>query len=154
MPAYILSSWADWFDLDKQLEYMDSLGHQIDVVCSSAVLGVLLRPAGRGRSRRRHPCGTRRWPARRRNIPAGVWASAAVPLLDTKIAIEVLDDAVNRLGLMGVNMPGSIGSDARIDAERLQPFYARVASLACRCSCIRPMRCSSTCSTATTARCT
>jgi len=30
---YILSSWADWFDLDKQLEYMDRLGHQIDVVC-------------------------------------------------------------------------------------------------------------------------
>ena len=43
-----------------------------------------------------------------------------MPLVDTKIAIEVLDDAVNRLGLMGVNMPGSIGSDPRIDAERLR----------------------------------
>ncbi len=30
---------------------------------------------------------------------------------------------------MGVNLPGSIGSDARIDAERLEPFYARVAEL-------------------------
>ncbi len=30
---------------------------------------------------------------------------------------------------MGVNLPGSIGSDPRIDAERLEPFYARVEQL-------------------------
>ena len=41
----------------------------------------------------------------------------------------MLDDAVNRLGLMGVNLPGSVGADARIDAERLQPFYAHVEKL-------------------------
>jgi aminocarboxymuconate-semialdehyde decarboxylase len=64
-----------------------------------------------------------------RKYPGRVWASAAVPLVDTNIAIEVLDDAVNRLGLVGVNMPGSIGSDQRIDAERLEPFYARVEEL-------------------------
>ena len=29
-----LNSWTEWFDLDKQFEYMDGLGHQIDVVCS------------------------------------------------------------------------------------------------------------------------
>ena len=29
-----LNSWAEWFDLDKQFEYMASLGHQVDVVCS------------------------------------------------------------------------------------------------------------------------
>ena len=29
-----LNSWAEWFDLDKQFEYMDSLGHRVDVVCS------------------------------------------------------------------------------------------------------------------------
>jgi hypothetical protein len=28
------NSWAEWFDLDKQFEYMDGLGHQVDVVCS------------------------------------------------------------------------------------------------------------------------
>jgi aminocarboxymuconate-semialdehyde decarboxylase len=27
---------------------------------------------------------------------------------------------------MGVNLPGSVGADARIDAERLEPFYAHV----------------------------
>ena len=30
---------------------------------------------------------------------------------------------------MGVNLPGSIGDDPRIDAPRLEPFYARVAEL-------------------------
>ena len=64
-----------------------------------------------------------------RKYPGRLWASAAVPLVDTRIAIDVLDDAVERLGLMGVNMPGSIGSDPRIDAERLEPFYARVEEL-------------------------
>ena len=33
------------------------------------------------------------------------------------------------LGLMGVNLPGSVGSDPRIDAERLEPYYARVEQL-------------------------
>src|SRR5437879_169043 len=36
---------------------------------------------------------------------------------------------VNSLGLIGVNLPGSIGADPRIDAERLEPFYARVEEL-------------------------
>jgi aminocarboxymuconate-semialdehyde decarboxylase len=30
---------------------------------------------------------------------------------------------------MGANLPGSIGSDPRIDAERLEPFYARAEQL-------------------------
>ena len=64
-----------------------------------------------------------------RKYPGRVWASAAVPLTDTKHAIEVLDHAILKLGLMGVNIPGSIGRDPRIDAERLAPFYARIEQL-------------------------
>jgi aminocarboxymuconate-semialdehyde decarboxylase len=64
-----------------------------------------------------------------RKYPGRLWASAAVPLQDTRVAIEVLDHAISKLGLMGVNLPGSVGSDPRIDAERLEPFYARVAEL-------------------------
>jgi aminocarboxymuconate-semialdehyde decarboxylase len=37
--------------------------------------------------------------------------------------------AVNTLGLMGANLPGSVGNDPRIDAARLEPFYDRVAKL-------------------------
>ena len=29
-----LNSWAEWFDLDRQLEHMDRLGHEVGVVCS------------------------------------------------------------------------------------------------------------------------
>ncbi len=126
---YVLSSWAEWFDLDRQLAHMDGLGHQVDVVCSIGPFSVFFSdlPAEEGRE------AAIQWneemAGAQRKYPGRVWASAAVPLIDTKIAIEVLDDAVNRLGLMGVNLPGSIGSDARIDAERLQPFYARVEQL-------------------------
>jgi aminocarboxymuconate-semialdehyde decarboxylase len=112
---YILNSWAEWFDLDKQLEHMDGLGHQVDVVCSIGPLSVYFSDLPREEGREL----------------AIAWneESAAVPLVDTAIAIEVLDDAVARLGLMGVNLPGSIASDPRIDAERLEPFYARVEAL-------------------------
>jgi aminocarboxymuconate-semialdehyde decarboxylase len=64
-----------------------------------------------------------------KRYPGRLWASAAVPLQDTRVAIEVVDDAVNRLGLMGVNLPGSVGPDPRIDAERLEPFYAHCEKL-------------------------
>src|SRR5262249_5636819 len=60
--------------------------------------------------------------AAQKKYPGRLWASAAVPLTDTRIAIEVLDDAIGRLGLMGVNMPGLIGRGPAIDAERLGPF--------------------------------
>jgi aminocarboxymuconate-semialdehyde decarboxylase len=126
---YILNSWADWFDLDKQLEHMDGLGHAVDVVCSIGPLSVYFSDLPREEGRDLAIAWNEEMAAAQRRYPGRLWASAAVPLVDTKIAIEVLDDAVARLGLMGVNLPGSIGSDPRIDAERLEPFYARVEEL-------------------------
>ena len=126
---YVLNSWAEWFDLDKQLEHMDALGHEVDVVCSIGPLSVYFSdlPAEEGRDAAIH--WNEEMATAQRKYPGRLWASAAVPLVDTRIAIDVLDDAVHRLGLMGVNLPGSIGSDPRIDAERLEPFYARVEEL-------------------------
>ncbi len=126
---YVLSSWAEWFDLDKQLEYMDGLGHQVDVVCSIGPFSVFFSDLPGEEGRDTAIQWNEEMAGAQKKYPGRVWASAAVPLVDTRIAIEVLDDAVNRLGLMGVNLPGSIGSDARIDAERLEPFYARVEEL-------------------------
>jgi aminocarboxymuconate-semialdehyde decarboxylase len=124
-----LNSWTEWFDLDKQLEHMDGLGHEVGVICSIGPFSISFSdlPPEEGRDaamlwNEEMAGATRRYPGR-------VWASAAVPLVDTKIAIEVLDHAVNKLGLIGVNIPGSIGRDTRIDAERLTPFYARVEQL-------------------------
>jgi aminocarboxymuconate-semialdehyde decarboxylase len=126
---YVLSSWAEWFDLDKQLAHMDGLGHQVDVVCSIGPLSVFFSDLPPEEGRDFAIQWNEEMASAQRRYPGRLWASAAVPLVDTRIAIEVLDDAVGRLGLMGVNLPGSIGSDARIDAERLEPFYARVAEL-------------------------
>ena len=126
---YVLNSWTDWFDLDKQLEHMDGLGHQVDVVCSIGPLSVFFSDLPPEEGRDVAIQWNEEMAGAQRKYPGRLWASAAVPLADTRIAIEVLDDAVSRLGLMGVNLPGSIGSDARIDAERLEPFYARVEEL-------------------------
>jgi aminocarboxymuconate-semialdehyde decarboxylase len=126
---YVLSSWTEWFDLDKQLEYMDSLGHRIDVVGSIGPFSVFFSDLPGEEGREAATLWNEEMAGAQKKYPGRVWASAAVPLVDTRIALEVLDDAVNRLGLMGVNLPGSIGSDSRIDAERLQPFYARCAEL-------------------------
>jgi aminocarboxymuconate-semialdehyde decarboxylase len=126
---YILNSWAEWFDLDRQLAHMDGLGHQVDVLCSIGPLSVYFSELPREEGRDLATLWNEEMAGAQRKYPGRVWASAAVPLLDTRIAIEVLDDAVGRLGLMGVNLPGSIGSDPRIDAELLEPFYARVEEL-------------------------
>ena len=124
-----LNSWGEWFDLDKQLEYMDGLGHEIDVVCSIGPLSVFFSDMPVEEGRDYAIAWNEEMAGAQRKYPGRLWASAAVPLQDTRVAIEVVDDAVNRLGLMGVNLPGSVGDDARIDSERLEPFYAHVEKL-------------------------
>ncbi|MGA8496595.1 MAG: amidohydrolase family protein [Xanthobacteraceae bacterium] len=124
-----LNSWAEWFDLDKQFEYMDSLGHQVDVVCSIGPFSVSFSDMPLDEGRDYALMWNEEMAGAQKKYPGRLWASAAVPLQDTRAAIEVVDDAVNRLGLMGVNLPGSVGADARIDAERLEPFYAHVEKL-------------------------
>jgi aminocarboxymuconate-semialdehyde decarboxylase len=124
-----LNSWAEWFDLDQQLEYMDGLGHEIDVVCSIGPFSVSFSDMPVEEGRDYAIAWNEEMAGAQRKYPGRLWASAAVPLQDTGVAIEVVDDAVNRLGLMGVNLPGSVGDDARIDSERLEPFYAHVEKL-------------------------
>src|SRR5215831_13871982 len=126
---YILNSWAEWFDLDKQLEHMGGLGHQVDVVCSIGPLSVYFSDLPPEEGRDLAIAWNEEMAAAQRRYPGRLWASAAVPLTDTQTAIDVLDHAVGTLGLMGVNLPGSVGSDPRIDAERLEPFYQRVEEL-------------------------
>ena len=120
---------AEWFDLDRQLAYMDHLPHQVDVVCSPGPFAVHFSdlPAADGRDAamlwNREMAGAQ-------GLYAGrVWATGVVPLVDTTVALDVLNHAIVELGLVGVSIPGSVGSDPRIDAERLEPFYARVERL-------------------------
>ena len=124
-----LNSWAEWFDLDRQLEYIDGLGQDISVVCSIGPFSIYFSdlPPAEGRDAAIMWNEAMAWAQRK--YPGRVWATAAIPLTDTDIALDVLGRAVDKLGLIGVNIPGSIGRDTRIDAERLSPFYARVEQL-------------------------
>jgi len=124
-----MDSWGAWHDLDKQFEYMESLGHQVDVVCSIGPFSVHFSDVSPEQGREDALCWNEEMAGLQRKYAGRLWASAAVPLQDTETAIAVLDHAVLELGLMGVNVPGSIGPDPNIDAERLEPFYARVAEL-------------------------
>jgi aminocarboxymuconate-semialdehyde decarboxylase len=128
-PGAPVNSWAEWFDLDKQFEHMDRLGHRVDVVNSIGPFSIYFSdlPVEEGRDE------AMRWneemAAKQRQYAGRFWSSAAVPLIDVETAIQVLDHAVLELGLMGANLPGSVGADPRVDAERLDPFYARVEEL-------------------------
>jgi aminocarboxymuconate-semialdehyde decarboxylase len=124
-----LNSWTEWFDLDQQLEHMDGLGHQVGVVCSLGPFSIYFSDLPPEEGRDAAIAWNEEMAGAQRKYPGRVWASAAVPMTDTKHAIDVLDHAILKLGLMGVNIPGSIGRDPRIDAERLAPLYARIEQL-------------------------
>ena len=124
-----LNSWTEWFDLDQQLEHMDGLGHQVGVVCSLGPFSIYFSDLPPEEGRDAAIAWNEEMAGAQRKYPGRVWASAAVPLTDTQHAIEVLDHAILKLGLMGVNIPGSIGRDPCIDAERLAPLYARIEQL-------------------------
>ena len=82
---YILNSWTEWFDLDKQLEHMDGLGHQVDVVCSIGPFSVFFSdlPGEEGREAATH--WNEEMAGAQKKYPGRLWASAAVPLTDTRV---------------------------------------------------------------------
>jgi aminocarboxymuconate-semialdehyde decarboxylase len=126
-PAAILGS--HWFDLDRELEALQRPGYDFGALCSTGTLSVLFSqlPPDEGRDAAIH--WNEEMASAQKRHHGRVWATAVVPLTDTRMAIDVLDDAAGRLGLVGVNLPTSVGSDPHIDAERLEPFYDRVEEL-------------------------
>ncbi|HTH98267.1 MAG TPA: amidohydrolase family protein [Stellaceae bacterium] len=125
----LASSWTEWYDIEMQFEYMDKLGHRVDVVNSIGPFSVMFSDLARDEGRDIAKFWNEEMAAMQARYPDRFWSSCGVPLSHTDTAIEVLDHAILELGLMGVNLPCSIGTDARIDTERLEPFYARVEEL-------------------------
>ena len=77
--SYHLHIWEEWFDLDRQLEHMDTLGHEVDVVCSIGPFSVHFSdvPAEVGRD---HALMWNEAMADAQRRSTGrLWASAAVP---------------------------------------------------------------------------
>ena len=118
-----------WAPLEDQLADMDALGHEVDVVCTIGPLSVYFSDLDPEAGRDAAMLWNEEMAAAQKRYPGRFWGTAAIPLRDTKIAIDVLDHAINKLGLFGANLPGSVGLDPRIDAERLWPFYKRAEEL-------------------------
>lgn len=118
----------EWFDLDRQLEHMDALGHDVGAVCSIGPLSVHFCDLSQEEGYDAAMHWNEEMAGAQRRHPGRVWGSAAVPLTRTETAVRVLEHAVG-LGLTGANLPSSIGDDPHIDAEWLEPFYARAAQL-------------------------
>lgn len=122
--AGTVASWAAWYDLEEQFAHMDGLGHSVDAVGSIGPLSIAFSELPREEGRDLALLWNEEMAGAQRRYPGRFFGSAAVPLSNVDDAIAVLDDALDRLGLVGANLPGSVGSDPGIDAERLEPFYA------------------------------
>ena len=118
-----------WFDLDDHIRHMDSTGHHIDFVCSLGPFSTFFSEIPLADGVYYSRMYNDEMAQARRRYPGRVWASGVVPLQDTQAAIDELDRMVQKLGLIGVNIPGSIGRDNHIDHPRLEPFYARIEEL-------------------------
>jgi aminocarboxymuconate-semialdehyde decarboxylase len=120
---------AEWFDLDRQFAHMQTLGFEVDVVCSTGPFSVHFcdLPVAEGKD------ACMRWNQEmsdaQKEYAGHLWATAVLPFQDTQAALDTLEYAVAHQNLMGVNIPGSIGSVENIDAERLEPIYARIEAL-------------------------
>ena len=122
-------SWAIWFELDQLLAHQNAHGHQMDVVCSLGPFSAYFSETSVAEGLASAQMWNDEMANAQRKHAGHLWASGVVPLQDTRIAIGELDRSINKLGLMGVNIPGSIGATGRIDDPRLEPFYDRVEEL-------------------------
>ena len=126
-PAFNVSSV--WFELDKQLARMDDLGHEVSVIGSIGPMSLHFSDLPPEQGREHAMLWNEEMAAAQRKYPGRFFGTAAVPLADVNVGIEVLDHAVTKLGLVGVNVPGSFGNGTYLDAAYLTPFYDRVEEL-------------------------
>lgn len=121
--------WKDWFDLEEQFAYLDTTGHAMGVVCSVGPINSFFSEIPVADGLQLAQMWNDEMAAAQRKYPGRLWASALIPMQDPQAAMDELERAIGKLGLMGVNMPGTIGCDGRIDHPSLEPYYDRVEQL-------------------------
>jgi aminocarboxymuconate-semialdehyde decarboxylase len=120
---------AMWFDLDEGMAVAEAAtGPDTAVVCTAGVLTGLLDQMPVADAVTNAIGMNEALATVQRDMPGRFYGTASVPLQDTGEALAVLDHAIGELGLRGVNLP-SMTADGPTDAERLEPFYARVEEL-------------------------
>jgi aminocarboxymuconate-semialdehyde decarboxylase len=118
-----------WFDLNDHIRHMDATGHDIEFICSLGPFSTFFSEIPLAEGIYYSQMYNDEMAEAQRRHAGRVWTSGVVPLQDTQAEIDELDRMVRQLGLVGVNIPGSIGRDSRIDHPRLEPFYDRVEQL-------------------------
>ena len=118
-----------WFDLDDHFRHFDSTGHDFDFICSLGPFSTFFSEIPLADGIHYSRMYNDEMAEAQRRHPGRVWATGVVPLQDTKAAVDELDRMVQQLGLIGVNIPSSIGRDNHIDHDRLEPFYDRIEQL-------------------------
>lgn len=118
-----------WFDLEHQMERMQQDGNEVDVISSLGPISVHFSDVSPEMGRDDAMFWNEETAAAARKYPGRFWGIGAIPLTDGKIAVEVLDHAVKKCGLLGVNIPSSVADGARIDDPGLEPFYDRLEEL-------------------------
>lgn len=116
----------DYFDLERQLEVMDGAG--IDVVVASPVIAGDVTGVEAVEGRYMAELLNEELARAQRAHPDRFAGLAVLPLQDVPAAIEVLDDAIGRLGLAGVLLHSNVAG-ASIAAPGMLPLYERMEAL-------------------------
>ena len=117
-----------WFELEEGLARMDRAAADTSVICTLGVLSGFVDQLPTSEAIEAAAAWNEEMAAAQRAHPGRFFGTATVPLGDEKEAIGLLDDAVERLGLCGVNLP-AISAGELVDVARLEPFYDRVEEL-------------------------
>lgn len=122
-------SWrygADFVDFEHQLGVMDAAG--IDTVIASSVIAGDVTSFDVAEGRAMAELLNEELAAKQRAHPSRFRGLAVLPVQHTDAAIEVLDDAIERLGLVGVLLHSNVDGHSIADRE-LWPLYERIAEL-------------------------
>ena len=127
-------TWADWFDLEKMLEHMDTAGAKygfdFGVVCTTGPGGAFFSETDAASGYAFAQQWNDEIAGACARYPGKVWGSGMVPMQDGKRAVDELE-RVMKMGLVGVNVPSSIGphGNIRVDDPSLADFYATAERL-------------------------
>lgn len=117
-----------WFELEEGLAHMARTAEETSVVCTLGVLSGFVDQLPVSEAIEAAAAWNEEMALAQQAHPGRFFGTATVPLGDEKEAVRILDEAIGRLGLRGVNLP-AISAGELVDAARLEPFYDRVEEL-------------------------